>query len=142
MINPTLGMGKSNDLGAYRFAHGFPTRENCDPNNPREAFLWMLVALPGVNGAMLTMPISYNMILSEHLWECGVRLVEEPAKKWVAPQSTEPHWMTSPGRWVPAGEPVEDTAHPADVALASLTLQQKSELFERLKRMQEGGEFQ
>ena len=28
------------------FPHDFPTRDNCDPTNPYQAFLWMLVAMP------------------------------------------------------------------------------------------------
>ena len=139
MHNPTAGMSKG-DLGAYRFTKSFPTRDNCNLKDPREMFLWCLVALPGVNGAQLTAPISYNMAVSEHLYECGARLVEEPTKKWIPPAATSPHWLTSPGRWVPLDHPVAE-GHPADVALSKLTQQQKAELFERLKRMHENGDM-
>lgn len=137
MINPNIGMaGRS--LSDYSFA-GFPTREGCDPGKPTEAFLWMLVALPGVNGAALAAPVSYNMMISEHLWECGARPVAEPVKKWIAPSATGPHWMTSPGRWVPLSHPDPEPAHPADEAINKLTQQQRAELFERLGRMHREG---
>jgi hypothetical protein len=139
IVNPTLGMGDDRSLSNYRFAQGFPTRENCDLSNPREAFLWMLVALPGVNGAMLTVPVGYNMAVSEHLWECGARPAAEPLKKWIPPKATGPHWMTSPGRWAPVDSPEDDQEHPADAALAKLTQQQKAELYERLRAMHERG---
>ena len=139
MINPTMGMGAAKQLANYKFTKEFPTRDNCDPAKPTEAFLWMLVALPGVNGASLTAPISYNMMVSEHLWECGSRPCEEPLKRWVPPSAVSPHWLTSPGRWVPASAPVEERRHPADEAIDKLSKQQRAELFERLKKMHEDG---
>ena len=57
-----------------KFAHTLPRRENCDLSNPKEMFLWMLVALPGVNGGQQIMPASYNMLVSEHLHQCGAIL--------------------------------------------------------------------
>jgi hypothetical protein len=138
MINPTMGMA-NRQLNNYRFTKDFPTRDNCDPANPVEAFLWMLVALPGVNGASLTAPISYNMIVSEHLWECGARPAAEPIKKWIPPAATGPHWLTSPGRWVALDAPEGGPVHPADAAIEKLSHQQRAELFERLKRMHDSG---
>lgn len=115
------------DTSRYNFTKGFPTRENCDLSNPTEMFLWTLVALPGVRGAQLVMPISYNMAVSEHLYECGARLAAEPVKKYQAPGANDPHWMTSPGRWVPLGTP-ETKPHPAREVLGKLTAVQKAEL--------------
>jgi len=138
VINPTMGMAKRS-IDQYRFAKEFPTQHNCDPKKPTEAFLWMLVALPGVNGAPLTAPISYNMMVSEHLWECGARPASQPIKKWQPPKATGPHWMTSPGRWVPLDHPDPEPQHPADEALAKLSTQQRAELFERLQRMHNEG---
>lgn len=115
------------DPAKYNFAKGFPTRENCDLSDPKEMFLWMLVALPGVRGAQLVMPISYNMAVSEHLYECGARLAADPVKKYQAPAANEPHWMTSPGRWVPLDAP-DTKPHPAREVLGKLTSVQKAEL--------------
>lgn len=119
------------DPQKYSFSKGFPTRENCDLSDPKEMFLWMLAALPGVRGAQLVMPVSYNMIVSEHLHECGARLGAEPIKKYQAPSATEPHWLTSPGRWVPLDTP-DTTPHPAREALGRMSSQQKAELLELL----------
>lgn len=73
-----------------------PTRENCDPTNPEEAFLWMFVGLPGVNGASMIMGPDYYRQISKQLWELGARPAEEPIKH------------LENGRWVyddPADEP-------------------------------------
>jgi hypothetical protein len=148
MRNPTEGMKRHGfTKDRYSFKKGFPTRANCDLTDPREMFLWILVAQPGVNGAQLTMPISYNMSVSEHIWECGAMLqcpscgyAREPEKKWLPPKSTDPHWLTSPGTWVDPKTP-EPVQHPADKALAGCTDQQKAELFTRLKAMKDRGEF-
>lgn len=133
MMNPNFGADKS-----YSFKKGFPTRENCDLEDPKEMFLWMQVALPGVRGAALVMPIEYNMMVSEHYHECGAQLacracghMAEPVKKYQHPASGEPHWMTAPGRWVPLGTPDVDK-HPARKALDKLTAPQKAELRQML----------
>lgn len=73
-----------------------PTRENCDLTNPEEAFLWMFVGLPGVNGAAMIMGPDYYRHISRQLWELGARPAEEPIKHLVG------------GKWVydePADEP-------------------------------------
>lgn len=117
----------------------FPTRENCDPNNPREAFLWMFAALPHVKGAPLIMPISYYEDVSERLWELGARPVEEPTLEWVAPSATDPHWLTSPGRWVPAGSvPPRSEEQEAADAIAKMSMQQKAELLKVLEALEAG----
>jgi hypothetical protein len=114
---------------------GFPTRENCDPNDPFQAFLWMLVALPYQNGAQLVMPVDYLQLVSKRLWDCGVRPSVEPVVKYRPPAGSEPNWMTSPGRWVDADTPDPDPK-PIQKALESLTAQQKAELLFELKKEQ------
>lgn len=125
------------DPAKYNFTKGFPTRENCDLNDPKEMFLWMLAALPGVRGGQLVMPISYNMVVSEHLHECGARLGAGPIKKYQPPSANEPHWLTSPGRWVPLDAP-DVKPHPAREVLGRLTSLQKAELRKLLN--EEAGE--
>lgn len=110
---------------------GFPLRENCDPTNPYEAFLWMLVALPGQNGGQLIMPIAYLQRVSKRLWDLGARPVAEPTLKYQRPSATDPHWMTAPGRWVhPATPDVEP--NPARKALNGLSRLQRAELLHEL----------
>jgi hypothetical protein len=123
------------DKARYNFTKGFPTRENCDLADPKEMFLWMLVALPGVRGAQLVMPVSYNMTVSEHLHECGARLGADPVKKYQPPTANEPHWMTSPGRWVPL-DTRDVEPHRARDVLGKLTSPQKAELLAELLKEQ------
>lgn len=112
----------------------FPTRENCDPENPREAFLWMFAALPYVKGAPLIMPISYYEDVSQRLWDLGARPTEEPTLEWVAPTATEPNWATSPGRWVPAGTAPQRTGvQMAKDVVAVMSMQQRAELRQALE---------
>ena len=112
---------------------GFPTRENCNPNDPYQAFLWMLVALPYQTGAQLIMPVQYLQLISKRLWDCGVRPVEEPKIKYRPPSGSEPNWMTAPGRWVNAAEP-DPTPNPVRQAVKALTTQQKAELLAELQK--------
>lgn len=107
----------------------FPLRENCDPTDPEEAFLWMFAALPGVKGAPLIMPIDYYRLVSRRLWELGCRPVEEPTLEYVRPTGNEPNWMTSAGSWVPAGQaPKRTEEQQAREAVEAMTAQQQHEL--------------
>lgn len=111
----------------------FPTRENCDPTNPEEAFLWMFVALPGLQGAPLLMPPDYYRLVSKRLWDLGCRPVEAPTLEWVPPSATEPNWMTSPGHWVAAGTRDLSEEQQAKLALAKMSAQQRHELLQALE---------
>lgn len=111
----------------------FPLRENCDPNNPEEAFLWMLVALPQQNGGQLVMPVTYLRQVSRRLWDCGARPAAEPTIRYVRPPGNGPHWLTNPGTWLPrtadepAGRPgVHDF-------VAALTAEHRAELLAALQ---------
>lgn len=118
----------------------FPRRDNCDPNNPYEAFLWMFVALPMVKGGALVMPIEYMQQVSKRLWDLGCRPVAEPTLEWVAPTATDPNWMTSPGKWVPAGSaPQISEEDAARSAIEMMPMQQQAELYAALQ-LWEGGE--
>lgn len=81
----------------------FPLRENCNPADPQEAFLWMFVALPHVNGGPLILSVDKHRRDSEHLWDCGARPVGVPEGEYVPPGADDPHWATTPGKWVPRG---------------------------------------
>ena len=103
----------------------FPLRETCDPTNPEEAFLWMLVALPMQRGAPLIMPVEYLRQISRRLWDCGARPVAEPVIKYRKPMSGDPHWLTAPGQWVPASEP-DPEPNPAVQVWEQLTSEQQA----------------
>jgi len=114
------------------FPHGFPTKENCDPTNPYQAFLWMLVAMPYMKGAQLVLPVDYLQFVSKRLWDCGVRPVEEPTIKYQKPAATDPNWLTSPGSWVDVDTPDRDTVRPVEAVVDSLVNQQQAELMKEL----------
>lgn len=93
----------------------FPTRENCDLDDPQEMFLWMFAALPGVNGGPLLMPIEYFRLVSERLHQLGAMLkcekcghMKEPTLEYVPPSVEDSHWATSAGKWVPAGSVTQE----------------------------------
>ena len=87
------------------FKHGFPTRGNCDPTNPYEAFLWMLVALPNMPGGQLMVPVPCLQLISKRLWELGARPVEAPTKKYRPPKGRDSWWQGHPGYWIPVDAP-------------------------------------
>lgn len=82
--------------------HGeFPTQERCDPKKPDEFMAWAMVAPPHLRGAALILPSEYCQLYSKHMWDVGFRWYPKYQKKWwQAPASGDPHWLTSPGRWV------------------------------------------
>lgn len=112
---------------------GFPTRENCDPTNPYQAFLWMLVALPYQSGAQLVMPVEYLQLISKRLWDCGARPAENPVIKYRPPSGSEPNWMTAPGLWVDVNDP-DPAPNPIRSVVERLSQQQRAELMSELTR--------
>ncbi|MFE2994075.1 DUF2744 domain-containing protein [Nocardia sp. NPDC059246] len=89
---------------------GFPTLDNTNPNCPEEAFLHTYGGLPGMNGAPLPFPVEYLKMVSRRQWDCGARpmgsvVPPERIIKYQRPQTSNPHWLTSPGVWVDINEP-------------------------------------
>ena len=78
-----------------------PTRDNCDLNDPEEAFLWMLIAIPGMKGAPVPFPIEYLRVLSKRLWDCGARPTGEQALWYHPPQAGDISPMMAAGEWKP-----------------------------------------
>ena len=96
----------------------FPTQDICNPKKPDEFAAWALVALPRINGAALPMSSEYMQEVSDHLWKCGFRWHRKYQQiKWRAPSTTDPHWLTNPGRWVPINEPDPPQRGPDMVAV-------------------------
>jgi hypothetical protein len=116
------------------FPYGFPLRENCNPNDPYQAFLWMLVALPYQNGGQLVMPVVYLQLVSKRLWDLGARPAAEPVLKYRKPSNMDAQWLTSPGDWVSASTPEDDPRSPARRAADSLMPIQKAEVFRELAK--------
>jgi len=148
---PGVNLPRNFDPEAYKksarkFSNMLPTRETCNLSDPKEMFLSMLVAPPGMNGGQQAMPAAYNMLLSEHLWECGAMLqcdncgyIKAPLKVYVPPAANDPHWMTSPGKWKPVSEVSREKQDPMDAALDGLTNQQQAALFQRLLKKHQDG---
>jgi len=120
-----------------------PTRENCDLHDPEEMFLWMFVALPGIKGAPLLLPMAFWRKVSKHLYELGVRLACErcghatpPTKKLQPPADGDAHWVTGTGKWVPLDTPIprKDTAK--DVA-RRLSQKKRADLMRALREVAE-----
>jgi len=79
----------------------FPTQAVCDPKNKKEFAAWCLVALPKMRGAALPMSSEYIQLVSEHLWDCGLRWHRKlQTKRWRPPGAQDAHWLTNPGYWV------------------------------------------
>lgn len=94
---------------------GVPTRENCDASNPRQAFLWMFTAMPGLQGAPLMLPTEYWEMQSWRMWVLGARPAAEPTQKWQAPASLTANAWTAPGKWVDLDTPEPERKTIADM---------------------------
>lgn len=98
---------------------GVPTFANCDRTNPRQAFLPMFTALPGMRGAPLMMPVEYWELVSWRQWILGARPAEEPQLKWLPPLNMVSNPWNATGSWVnlDAPEPEQTTLAEAMRAL-------------------------
>jgi len=113
----------------------FPLRENCHPTNPWQAFMWMFVALPGVEGAQLLMNMAHLTHWSKRVWDCGGRPVEPPIIKWRKPRSAQAFLLGNPGDWVPIDAPDdEDPRTPARRNVDQMASIQKAEHFREIAK--------
>ncbi|NIL86506.1 hypothetical protein RhoFasGS6_03910 [Rhodococcus fascians] len=87
---------------------GLPTLQNCDLENPRQTFLWMFTAMPGVVGAPLVLGSDYWELVSYHLVELGARLTEDRIKKYRPSDSSMLNRWTAAGEWVDLSQPDPD----------------------------------
>jgi Protein of unknown function (DUF2744) len=117
------------------FRHDFPLRENCDPNNPYEAFLWMLVGLPGWKGSQLIIILPWLQLISKRLWDLGARPVAPPILKYRPPPNMDATLWGHPGDWVDPDEPDRpDMRAPARQAVDALLPAQKIEHLRELAK--------
>lgn len=108
---------------------GIPTRDNCDLENPRHAFLWMFTAPPGQKGAPLTMPTEYYEMQSYHMWVLGARPQRPPELKWQPPKDMVANRWGAAGEWVPLDAPDPPRQTMKDI-VAKLPQQDRAELKE------------
>ena len=85
---------------------GVPLFENCDPDNPRQKFLPMFTAMPGLKGAPLLMPPEYWETVSWRMCVLGAAIVAEPGLKYQPPRTVANPW-SAPGKWVDLDTPDE-----------------------------------
>ncbi len=103
----------------------FPTREVCNLDDPDEMFLWMLVGLPGQDGAPLPMPQSALRMVSRRLYNAGARFHPEHCTiKYRPPQAGDPNILTNPGTWMGIDEPDPDPK----ALFGGLSREQKAEI--------------
>ncbi|QXW04002.1 phage gene 29 protein family protein [Rhodococcus globerulus] len=84
---------------------GLPLRENCDLRNPRQAFLWMFTAMPGVVGAPLMLGTEYWELQSFRMWILGARPSAKASLKYQPPTNAVADRWTAQGAWVPLDTP-------------------------------------
>ena len=122
-----------------------PTLENCDPLNPRQAFLWMFTGA-GFSGFPMLHQSEYWESISEHLVEClGIPLDEngrllEPigeslgwkARRKYLPPVTVTNPALAAGQWVTADEPDPEPESVASV-FDRLPLHERVQLADAVK---------
>lgn len=84
---------------------GLPLPENCDPTNPRQAFLWMFTAMPGVQGAPLLLGTEYWELQSWRMWVLGARPTEAATLKYQPPANMVANQWNAAGKWVTLDTP-------------------------------------
>ena len=101
-----------------------PTRDNCDLRDPEEAFLWMLVAQPGIQGAPLPYPIEYLRQVSKRLWDCGARPTNKQKLWYHPPRAGDISPMFAAGEWKDYPPDPDDVLN-VDLASLSKVIQDK-----------------
>lgn len=84
-----------------------PTQDNCDLDNPREMFLWMLVNVSNSQVPLL-FPRKVLEDISEQLFLCGSRFHPEEQKIFYRPPKPPEDgsvWDSMSGEWVEAEQP-------------------------------------
>ena len=96
-----------------------PTRENCDPSDPRQRFQWVFVQLPFIGNTPFTPSDELLEQWSEHLCKLGFE-TPDPARaeiKLLAPRRGPDHTLNGAMGWVPADEPDPDPTVIPDMGL-------------------------
>lgn len=111
-------LGRVEDWPQWEAEAGLPTLENCDLENPRQTFLWMFTAMPGVVGAPLMLGAEYWELVSFHLVELGARLTDDRIKKYRPSDASMLNRWTAAGSWVDVSEPDPDPSTLKDLIQA------------------------
>lgn len=94
-----------------------PTRESCDPDDPRDAFTWAFVSLPFAPNQTFSPPPQISPEWSQHFWDLGFRHHPDlQVKKFVPPHRGPQHPLNATARWADLNEPDLDPVVIPDVS--------------------------
>ncbi|CAM3535887.1 phage gene 29 protein family protein [Tsukamurella ocularis] len=118
----------------------FPTRENCNLDDPEEMFLWLLVGAPMITGGALPFTTGYLRMLSKHWWELGamIRCPEcghepGPRKHLEMPAHGGVHQLYNPPVWKDGPYPEGGTqADKLDAVVENMSPYDRSVLIKKL----------
>ncbi|WP_405166716.1 DUF2744 domain-containing protein [Nocardia sp. NBC_01499] len=114
-----------------------PLHEQCNPDDPHEAFVWALVGLPGPQNSPLLVHPDVLRQWSKHLWDLGFRhCTDEQTKEYHPPARGVTHWLNGAGQWAAKGAPRAPETSAPDVT--ELTQEERAHLVEQLR---ESGEL-
>lgn len=108
-----------------------PLQQDCNLEDPEEAFLWMFSGLPGPDAqSPMLVPPQWARQWSKRMWEAGARPHPELQMIKYVPPSSQQHWLAGAGgKWVPIDQPLppEVTAPSTD----HLSMEEKKVLAQR-----------
>ncbi|PXX52631.1 uncharacterized protein DUF2744 [Nocardia tenerifensis] len=114
-----------------------PSLDQCNPDDPNEAFVWALVGLPGPQNSPLLVHPDVLRQWSKHLWDLGFRhYPDEQTKEYHPPARGLTHWLNGSGQWAEKGAPRPAESSAPDVS--ELTPDERAHLVEQLR---ESGEL-
>ncbi len=109
-----------------------PMYEECNQNDPYDAFTWALVGLPGPRNAPLLVHPDVLRQWSKHLWDLGFRhYPDEQTKEFHPPARGVTHWLNGSGRWAPAGSERAPEATVPD--MTQLTQDERADIVRQLR---------
>lgn len=114
-----------------------PSQEECNQNDPEDAFVWAFVGLPGPRNGPMLVPQQVLGKWSKHLWDLGFR--HHPQEQMLEYHPAVPgseHWISQAGNWVPVGTP-----RPPEVTVGSVADLSIDERRELVRQLQESGEL-
>lgn len=85
-----------------------PLQQDCNLEDPEEAFLWMFSGLPGLEAqAPMLVPPQVARRWSKRMWDAGARPHPELQTIKYVPPSSQQHWLAGAGgKWVPVDQPL------------------------------------
>lgn len=84
---------------------GVPLFDNCDPKNPRQAFLPFFTAMPGVQGAPMLTQVEFWELQSWRMWLLGARPTGGKRRLKYRPPASVTNAWTAQGEWVDIDDP-------------------------------------